>query len=135
MSLAAGDGPLRLFRRGVGDVGGEFGLVGLDLLDGGEDLVHAVTGVEGYAGGEGDHFPGAGAFGVGAVHGGVVDVGGAVGAGPDAGEFTVDVREQVGMVHGAVVFGLAGDALGVEGLDEEFAGEAAESLGVVAQDE
>ena len=126
---------MRLLRRGIRDVGGEFGLVGLDLFDGGEDLVHAVAGVEGYAGGEGDHFLGAGAFGVGAVHGGVVDVGGAVGARPDAGEFAVDVFEQVGVVHGAVVFGLAGDALGIEGLDEEFAGEAAEGVGLVAEDE
>ena len=125
-------GLLRLCR---GCVGGEFGLVGLNFFDGGEDLVHAVAGVEGYAGGEGDHFLGAGALGVGAADGGVVDVGGAVGARPDAAEFAVDVREQIGAVHGAVVFGLARDALGVEGPDEEVAGEAAEGPGVVAQDE
>ena len=34
-----------------------------------------------------------------------------------------------------MVFGLAGDALGVEGPDEEIAGKAAEGPGVVAQDE
>ena len=72
---------------------------------------------------------------LGQLDGGVVDVGCAVAAGPDAAELAVGVREQVGAVHGAVVFGLAGDALGVEGLDEQLARKAAEGRGVVAEDE
>ena len=77
---------------------------------------------------EPEGFAGAEALGNGAGGGLVVDIGLAAVAVPEAGEFAVSVLEEAGAVEGSAVAGGGGDAFGVEGLDEGFAGEAVEGL-------